>query len=221
MLAWKVTERFSIAAGLTINHASASLVQGVFSRGDQFRFDGSDTTFGFNAGLMWQPHPMHSFGVTYVSETTMDFSGETHTHFDDQHRIVPVAPGVFAPITIPGVDSVRDASASLRFPQHVTGGYSFRPTTELELRGRPRLDGLGHAEQRDAQAARSAQTRPSPSTGAPASSTSSASPATSASGTRAPATSTARIGAERAVQPDRPRQIITSFRSASGGNMIM
>jgi long-chain fatty acid transport protein len=133
VLAWKVTERFSIAAGLTINHAKASLVQGIVSKGDEFRFEGSDTSFGFNAGLLWQPHPMHSFGATYVSQSTMDLRGETLTHFEDQHRIVPVAPGVFAPITIQGVDGNRHASARIQFPQHITLGYSLRPTKDWNV----------------------------------------------------------------------------------------
>ncbi len=153
VLAWKVTERFSIAAGLTINHASASLVQGVFSKGDQFRFDGTDTSFGFNAGLMWQPHPMHSFGVTYVSETTMDFGGETHTHFPDQHRIVAVAPGVFAPITIPGRRCRPRRLRERALPATYHRRLLVPPDQKLEPGVRSRLDGLGDAERRDPQTA--------------------------------------------------------------------
>ncbi len=43
--------------------------------GGQFKFEGDDTGIGFNAGILWQPHPMWSFGVNYRSATTFNYKG--------------------------------------------------------------------------------------------------------------------------------------------------
>ena len=51
--------------------------RGLFAPGDQFRFTGNDWDFGASAGLLWQPWTKHSFGLSYRSETTMNFEGES------------------------------------------------------------------------------------------------------------------------------------------------
>src|SRR4051812_24632706 len=81
VIALQVSRTFSIAAGLTINSAKAELVNGVAGPHDEFRFEGDDTTFGFNLGVLWQPTKQHSFGATYVSQTVMNLEGESHLHY--------------------------------------------------------------------------------------------------------------------------------------------
>jgi len=133
VVAVQITKTLSVAGGLTINHGTAELVQGVIAPHDEFRFEGDDTTFGFNAGILWHPHPMHSFGINYVSPTRMDFQGESHLKYASSTVSIPVAPGVFVPFTVPGVDRRENADASIDFPQHVTVGYSFRPTPDWNI----------------------------------------------------------------------------------------
>ena len=128
VIALQATKTLSLAAGLTVNYARAELVRGVIAPGDEFRFEGDNFAFGFNLGVLWQPTPKHSFGATYTSQTTVDFDGYTHLYYPDQHVQVPVAPGVVIPVTVPGVDKRQLAKARVDFPQHVTAGYSFRPT---------------------------------------------------------------------------------------------
>jgi long-chain fatty acid transport protein len=110
VIAWQITETLSVAAGPTLNYASTDLRRGIAISPDEFKFTGDDYDFGANAGILWQPHKQHSFGLSYRSQTTMNFEGES--------RVLPAA------YLIPK----QDASAKLPFPQVVIVGYSFRPT---------------------------------------------------------------------------------------------
>ena len=220
VVAVQLSRTFSVAAGLTVNYSKAELVNGVVARGDEFRFEGDDTALGFNLGIMWQPTPKHSFGLTYWSGTSLNYDGYSHLQYDPQTVTVPVAPGVFAPVTVPGVDHREHASARLEFPAHVTGGYSFRPTPNWNLEAD--LDWTEWEGLDTATSSRNPATWPSPSTTAPRSSTSSASPATSDSGTSAAGTSTASGQCRtRSFNPSCRIQNATSFRSALAENMIM
>ena len=88
VVAVEVARGFSVAAGLTIDHASTEISQGLpaplGARGDEFKFKGAGTTLGFNAGVLWQPTPKHSFGVSYHSGVTVDFQGHTTIHLSHE-----------------------------------------------------------------------------------------------------------------------------------------
>ena len=113
VVAWKVSDSFSIGIGPTINYAEATFHRAIgLSPGDQFRFDGSDTAFGFNAGARWQPVDQWAFGVNYRYSTTENFKGSSH--------IKPYAPRT-------------DTSLSIEFPQFVVAGVSYRPTPKWNL----------------------------------------------------------------------------------------
>ena len=112
VIAWRVTPTLSIAAGPTINYSQAEFKRALgFIPGDEFKFKGDDTSYGFTAGILWQPHPKWSFGVNYHSATTLKYGGNITT--------TPSPP--FPPETA--------TSATIDFPQFVVGGVSFRPTT--------------------------------------------------------------------------------------------
>ncbi len=113
VLAWKVLKSLSIAAGPTLNYGSTDLRRGIAAPGDQFRFTGDDWDFGANAGLLWQPWKRHSFGLSYRSETTMNFEGQSRVK----------------PYPVP----TQKAATELTFPQVVVVGYSFRPTPQWNL----------------------------------------------------------------------------------------
>lgn len=115
VVAYKLTDSLSISAGPTFNYGRTALKRGLapqafFNGADRFQFDGEGWAVGLNAGLMWKPHPKHSFGVMYRSQTEIEFDG--HSDF--------VLPGV--------VNLSESASAGIKFPQNVVVGYSFRPT---------------------------------------------------------------------------------------------
>ncbi len=113
VIAWRPLETLSIAIGPTINYSKARLRQGLapIPLGDEFSFKGDAWDYGFNAGILWQPHPKWSFGFSYRSETTMDYDGNAY-----------IKPPASATATIP-------TKTHLNFPQIVIGGVSYRPNT--------------------------------------------------------------------------------------------
>jgi long-chain fatty acid transport protein len=112
VVAWKITETLSIAAGPTINYSSADFIQGINPMtDDRIKVDGDGMAYGFNAGLRWQPHEQWAFGVNYRYATTVDYTGSARTT-------------LAAPYNGP-----TSASASIRFPQFIVAGVSYRPTT--------------------------------------------------------------------------------------------
>ncbi len=123
VIAWQITESLSVAAGATFNYARTDLKRGILAPHDRFEFAGDGWGVGWNAGIMWRPHRMHSFGVTYRSKTDVNFEGSADTHFNSFSVPTP-----FGPFDVPGQDSSERASAGIKFPQHVVFGYSFRPT---------------------------------------------------------------------------------------------
>ncbi len=128
VVAWQATPTLSLGAGATINYAEAELSRGIVQEGDEFKIRGAGTSYGFNAGVLWQPTPHHSFGVRYHSGTEVDLSG--HTSVRTKPFTVPTPPG---PFRVPGMESEQDANGSLRFPQFLTLGYSYRPAPGWNL----------------------------------------------------------------------------------------
>jgi long-chain fatty acid transport protein len=74
----------------------------------EFDFEGNDWSYGFNAGILWQPHPKWSFGGKYFSASSMNYQGE----------------GTIVPAGL-----ILDTTTQLEYPQMFTVGVSFRPTT--------------------------------------------------------------------------------------------
>ena len=125
VIAWKICDSLSIAAGPTISYGKAELDQGVASVGDNFQFRGDGIDYGFTAGIMWNPHRMHHFGLTYRGPTRMNFDG--HTTLRTNPYDIPTPAGI---ATVPGIRSRQSANAEFNIPQSVTAGYSFRPTDD-------------------------------------------------------------------------------------------
>lgn len=108
VVAYQVHPTLSLAIGPTINYSKASLERGIgILPGDQFYFKGDGMDYGFNAGLLWQPHEQWSFGLNYRYGTEIEYEGDSH------------ARPFFAP---------RSSSGSVRFPQFAVAGVSYRPT---------------------------------------------------------------------------------------------
>ncbi len=116
--AWRVCDSLSVGAGVMITYAQADLRRGIIAPRDEFKFDADGVGVGFNLGGLWQPHRMHSFGVTYRSPVNVDLDGTT--------EIKSQTPFLFP-------SSNEDASATLDLPQQIVVGYSFRPTPRWNL----------------------------------------------------------------------------------------
>ena len=108
VVAWQIHPTLSIGIGPTINYSQAELERGIgLTPGDRFKFRGDGVDYGFNAGVLWQPHEKWSFGANYRYLTTIDYEGHSE------------AAPYFAR---------TDSSGELRFPQFAVAGISFRPT---------------------------------------------------------------------------------------------
>lgn len=112
VVAFKPLPTLSLAIGPTFNYSDAELVQGQPLPGYRLKFHGDDWAYGFNAGVMWQPHRKWSFGAKYFAATEMNYEGKAS----------------FSP-SAPFLPPATDTTTHLQFPQIVSGGVSFRPTT--------------------------------------------------------------------------------------------
>ncbi len=114
VVAWRIHPSLSLAAGPAFNYSKISFRRGLATPSDLLKFEGDDFAFGFNAGLLWQPHPQWSFGATYRSATTMNYSGTTTYNS--------------------GAGTASTGTrARVPFPQIVCGGVSYRPTPQWNI----------------------------------------------------------------------------------------
>lgn len=110
-----VGPRLKVGAGLTADYADLSLEQGLL-RFEQpftnrFKFEGDGWSFGWQAGLLWEPTDTLSVGAVFRSANRMTFKGETDL--------------VQQPILPP---SQRSAEATFDFPWSAALGIAWRPT---------------------------------------------------------------------------------------------
>jgi len=114
VIAWKIHPTLSIAMGPNINYSKTKFTRGLATPTDVLEFEGDDFSYSFNAGILWQPHPKWSFGANYRSAATMNYEGDTSYN--------PGFPIPEAPTT-----------GSVDFPQIISAGVSFRPTTNWNI----------------------------------------------------------------------------------------
>ncbi|MCP5536060.1 MAG: outer membrane protein transport protein [Akkermansiaceae bacterium] len=115
VVAYQVNPCLSVAAGLTLNYSDIGIQKNITGVGNRFEFEGDAYAVGFNLGVMWQPHSQWSFGLSYRSETEMDYEGSSEVRG-------------FFPMTVRS-----DTSASLTFPQHIDAGVSYRPNSRWNI----------------------------------------------------------------------------------------
>lgn len=79
-VAWKVSDKLSLGAGMSIQYAKADLKKrsyvsslGGFANGE---VDADSIAWGFNAGLMWSPLDNLRFGVSYRSRVNHNADGD-------------------------------------------------------------------------------------------------------------------------------------------------
>lgn len=115
VIAWRPWPGLAVAAGPSLDWGRATLRQGVGPRpADQFNFTGTDLALAATAGIMWRPHPRHSFGLSWRSAGAMTFDGEAETRLGD-------------------LRFEQEATYRLNLPQHLIAGWSYRPTPAWNL----------------------------------------------------------------------------------------
>lgn len=120
VLAYQVNPCFSVAAGLMVDYADLSLLQGVTAfpaatRRTDFLFEGDGLGCSFNLGALWKPNDHWAFGATVRGATTIDFEGDARTN-----------PRFGQPTDLP-------AEVSYEFPLTATIGLSWRPTPDWDV----------------------------------------------------------------------------------------
>lgn len=80
---------------------------------------GSGTGIGYNLGLLWQPQPQHSIGLSYHSTVAVDYDIHYFSRFES-----PGSPAFGGSFT---------GHKSFRFPMNVVAGYSYRPSEKWNL----------------------------------------------------------------------------------------
>ena len=128
VVAWKISDTLSVAAGPSVNYGDALLEQGAIAVGDTFRFRGDGVSYSFSAGIKWDPHRMIHFGITYHSAASIDFEG--HTTLNTDPFVVPTP---FGPFPVAGISRREEADARFRIPQNIVFGVSFTPTDDWNI----------------------------------------------------------------------------------------
>jgi long-chain fatty acid transport protein len=114
VVAYKLCDTLSIAVGPSIDYSQAKLRQGIPAPvPGELVFRGDGISASFTAGLLWQPVPKWSFGVSYRYSSCINHSGDITTQN-----------------TIPALTGSADVNAALQFPQYARAGVSFRPTPQ-------------------------------------------------------------------------------------------
>ncbi|MDQ8206473.1 outer membrane protein transport protein [Coraliomargarita sp. SDUM461003] len=132
VVAWQISESFSLAAGLSFDDTDIDL------QTNALEFNGQDSAVGYSLSALWQPSAQHSFGLNYQAKTEVSYDGTVS------------GPAVSALLLQSSVDTTADFS----YPESIVFGYSYRPSehwnfefnldwtnwdrvNELELKGTP------------------------------------------------------------------------------------
>lgn len=97
-VAWKVSDKLSLGAGMSIQYAAADLKMGM-NQGVTSEIDADSVAWGFNVGLMWSPLENLRFGLSYRSRINHNADGDLETR-----------------IPAMNVTQVVDASATIATP---------------------------------------------------------------------------------------------------------
>ena len=123
VIAWKVTDNFSISAGGSYSHATVLIEQAAslapFAGDALIKLEGDETAaFGYNFGLMWKPVEELSIGGSFRSQVKYSFEGTA----------TPIGPEQVASQLPSG-----DISADLTTPMNIQGGIAVNVTKQLRL----------------------------------------------------------------------------------------
>jgi long-chain fatty acid transport protein len=109
VIAWKIHRTLSLGVGPNFNYSEIEFSRGLLAANDNFNFKGDDIGYGFNAGILWQPHDQWSFGANYRSASRLNYKGNS---------------------TYDAFAATASTEATVDFPQIISAGVSYRPTPE-------------------------------------------------------------------------------------------
>jgi long-chain fatty acid transport protein len=122
VVAVKLLPSLSVGGGAMVNYGKINMNQGLLTyptpQANYFNFTGNGWSVGYNAGILWQPHPKISFGATFRSSASLNFQGNTDFQLQPHPYSTPAQ---------------RSASAEFTFPLTAVLGVSYRPTPKWNL----------------------------------------------------------------------------------------
>lgn len=131
--AYKINQQWSIGGGPVIDVFNARLTQAIYNgpyaglgdpSGD---LHGSDTSAGFNVGVLYQPTPDVRFGLDYRSRIQHNISGT-------QSIFIPSAISTFAPPLAAALAAQNSpASTKVTLPDSVTAGFYWQASPQLAI----------------------------------------------------------------------------------------
>ena len=118
VLAYSVSDKLSIGAGLTANYIKIDLQQGLGLQADDYlRYAGSDYAFGYSLSTLWKPTEKHAFGLSYRSAVDHSLIGVSTVKTTD----------------LPANLGRRNSGLAIEIPQLISAGYSYRPSAKWNL----------------------------------------------------------------------------------------
>lgn len=119
-IAWKVSDKLSIGAGISLQYADAQYETGVMSGAAYGRLNADSFAWGANVGVMWSPTETLRFGLSYRSQV--------NHHADGDLRV-----GLAGGDNRSYIGEFSNASASLSAPQTVLLTGTWEATPKLRL----------------------------------------------------------------------------------------
>ena len=113
----KLTDGLSLGLGIDYARDELRTRQGLVAPGDFLEAELDGSGFGFNVGLLYEPHPDHSFGLVYQSKMSVGLSGDLETD---------------APLLLP-VPVNESARSSFRYPDKLVLGHSWQATEKTRI----------------------------------------------------------------------------------------
>lgn len=123
-IAWKISDKLSIGAGISLQYADAQYETGVMSVA-YGRLDVDSFAWGANIGVMWSPTDTLRFGLSYRSQVNHHADGDLRV------GLTQLAGG--DPTNRSYIAEFGDASASLSAPQTVLLTGTWEATPQLRL----------------------------------------------------------------------------------------
>lgn len=122
VVAWRVTDKLSLAAGLEImgglveyNKSASSLMGGIGNA----KLEGDAVNYGFNLSAHYRFNEQWKAGFVYRSHVTVDFEGDL----------------TVSGVLLPGMNGKYDGKAALHTPDSYTFALAYYPTKDLSFEG--------------------------------------------------------------------------------------
>jgi long-chain fatty acid transport protein len=128
-IAWKINDKFSVAAGVVASYFNLSLQRSLntyaLGAGDtDFKLAGDSWGWGVNLALQYKPTDWMQFGLSYRSKIEQKINGNV------------TVSRTFPPPGIPGLNIANmSASGNLTLPDMVFGGLNFNVTKTVSVGG--------------------------------------------------------------------------------------